>query len=186
MSDPAPTDQATACADALPATGERLRATLRAVASPVVVVTLATPDGPLGATIGSFTSVSLAPPLVSFNVTHGTRLHHAATDGAAVAIHLLTAGQAGVAARFAIPDLDGEAQLAPFPHRRRAGLPPVLAGTLGVLHGHIRTRVDVGDHTLVVVRVDRLVPGQEGEPLLYYQQSYRGVGASVEPEVVSP
>lgn len=77
--------------------------------------------GPRGATIGSFTSVALSPPLVSFNVTQGTRFHDALADGAHVAIHLLASDQAAVASHVAIPDLDGEAQLAPFVHARSDG-----------------------------------------------------------------
>lgn len=190
MSDPAPTD-ALAAAAAAPrartqraragtATGEDLRAALRGMASPVVVVTVVAPDGPRGATIGSFTSVSLAPPLVSFNVSHGTRLHDALSADCAVAIHLLHAGQAGMASHFATPDLDGDAQLAPFAHTRRDGAPPLLHGTLGVLHGCVVQRLDVGDHSLVVARIDHIDGGTDGEPLLYYRQSYRGVGAPVE------
>lgn len=179
LPDPAPADQTARSPGTVPATGARLREALRAVASPVVVVTVAPPDGPRGATIGSFTSVALSPPLVSFNVTQGTRFHDALADGAAVAIHLLASDQADVAMHFAIADLDGEAQLEPFAHARPDGLPPVLEGTLGVLHGRIERGVAVGDHTLVLVRVEHLAPGTEGEPLLYYRQSYRGVGQDV-------
>lgn len=178
MSDPAPLDAASA--DAPAASGGRLREALRGLASPVVVVTVAAAGGPLGATIGSFTSVSLAPPLVSFNVTHGTRLHAALAPGVAVAIHLLHAGQAAVASHFAVPDLDGEAQLAPFDHARPAGRPAVLGGTLGVLHGRVEQGIDLGDHTLVVARVERIDGGVDGAPLLYYQRSYRGVGEPVD------
>ena len=49
-------------------TGEDLRAVMRHVASPVTIVTVDTPEGAKGITIGSFTSVSLDPPLISFNV----------------------------------------------------------------------------------------------------------------------
>lgn len=178
-SDPAPADYAARCPDALPATGERLRETLRAVASPVVVVTTVTDAGPLGATIGSFTSVALSPPLVAFNVTQGTRLHDALHVTAAVAVHLLASDQSAIAAHFAIPDVEGDAQLAPFPHAHRTGRPPVLGGTLGVLHGRVEQCLSAGDHTVVLVRVERIAAGEAGEPLLYYQQSYRGVGHDV-------
>lgn len=177
--DPAPTDQSARTPGAVPATGARLRAMLRAVATPVVVVTVVSPEGPRGATIGSFTSVALSPALVSFNVTQGTRFHDALRVDAAVAIHLLASDQAAVASHFAVPDLDGEAQLAPFAHVRLDGQPPVLDGTLGVLHGRVERGVAAGDHTVVFVRVEHLAPGTGGEPLLYYQQSYRGVGRDV-------
>lgn len=174
-----PADQAAAHPEAVEATGAGLRAALRAVASPVVVVTAASVDGPRGATIGSFTSVALDPPLVSFYVTQGTRFHDALRASERVAVHLLEAGQARLAARFAVPDLDSTDQFDGVAHHVAPGEPPLLAGTLGVLHGTVARRVPLADHTLVLVRVERIVPGVAGEPLLYYQQSYRGVGQTV-------
>src|SRR5687768_8762445 len=115
--------------------GEALRKAMRRVASPVVVVT-AEPrgGGPRGATIGSFTSVALDPPLVSFNVTHGTRLHATLSAADRFAVHLLAFDQAAAAAHFADPDLEGERQFEPFSTvRAGAGAPPVMEGTLGVI-----------------------------------------------------
>ena len=177
--DPAPTDQAAAHPEAVAATGEALRKALRDVASPVVVVTTEAPDGPRGATIGSFTSVSLDPPLVSFSVTHGTQMHDALAATDVFAVHLLEAGQADLAAHFAIPDLGSDAQLAPFSHTRAPGVPPLLDGALGVLLCHTTARVEAGDHTLYLGEVTELIPGRPGQPLLYYRQSYRGVGEEV-------
>lgn len=180
MRDPAPADHASGCPDdALPATGERLRETLRAVASPVVVVTALAAGAPRGATIGSFVSLSLAPPTVAFSVTQGTRFHDALADADRVAIHLLAAHQHDVASRFAVPDLDGEAQLDGLTHRRAAGRPAVLSGTLGVLHGRIAERIALADHTLTVVRVERIEQGVDAPPLLWYRQGYRAVGESL-------
>ncbi|WP_412062583.1 flavin reductase family protein [Rubrivirga sp. IMCC45206] len=164
--------------DALPASGEALRSVLRDVPSPVVVVTVEGADGPRGATIGSFTSVALAPPLVSFNVTQGTQLHAALGDAPAFAVHLLDAGQADLAEHFALPDLDGEAQLAPFDHVRGGG-PPLLRGALGILLCTPHARFEAGDHTVFVGHVTHVVEGSGHDPLLYVRQSYRGIGERV-------
>ena len=173
---PAPADQAPEL-PALPADGAGLRGALRRFASPVVVVTCAAPDGPHGATIGSFTSVSLAPPLVSFNVTHGTRLHDALRAAPSFAVHLLGAHQAEVAALFARSDLDGEAQLARVPHRLSPRGLPVVRDTLGVLLCRRHDAVEAGDHTLVIGRVEEILDAEaEGSPLLYLEGAYRGVG----------
>ncbi|WP_412068151.1 flavin reductase family protein [Rubrivirga sp. IMCC43871] len=164
--------------DALPASGEALRSVLRDVPSPVVVVTVEATDGPRGATIGSFTSVSLDPPLVSFNVTQGTQLHVALADAPVFAVHLLDAGQADLAEHFAIPDLSGEAQLAPFDHVRGGG-PPLLRGSLGILLCAPHARFEAGDHTVFVGHVTHVVDGAGHDPLLYVRQSYRGIGERV-------
>lgn len=175
----APADQAAQHPDAVAATGAALRAVLRGVASPVVVVTTRSDDGPRGATIGSFTSVSLDPPLVSFNVTHGTGFHEAVSGGATWAVHLLSADQADLADHFAVPDLDGADQLAPFGHVAPEAGPPLLRGTLGVLLCRPHARFEAGDHTVFVGEVTDLIEGAGDEPLLYYRQTYRGIGGEV-------
>ena len=177
LRDPAPADHAAERPESVPADGEGLRGLLRQMASPVVVVTCVGEGGPRGATIGSFTSASLAPPLVTFNVTHGTRFHEALEAAPSFAVHLLASDQAALATRFAIPDLDD--QLDAVSHARTPRGLPLLEGTLGVLLCRPHARATAGDHTLVVGRVEEIVPGREGEPLLYFRQSYRGVGAEV-------
>ena len=176
---PAPTDQAAEHPEAIAATGAALRSILREVASPVVVVTTQTADGPRGATIGSFTSVSLDPPLVSVNVTHETQLHAALVTAGTWAVHLLSAAQAALAEHFATPDLDGTAQLAPFPHVAPDDGPPLLRDTLGVLRCRPHARFEAGDHTVFVGEVVDLIEGAGSHPLLYYRQSYRGIGREV-------
>ncbi|MEM1114939.1 MAG: flavin reductase family protein [Bacteroidota bacterium] len=178
MSVSAPTDQAAERPEAVAATGDALRTMLQGVASPVVVVTVAE----RGATIGSFASVALDPPLVSFNVTHGTRFHEAVTSASVWAVHLLDASQADVADRFARPDLDGPTQLAPFAHVRAASGPALLRGTLGILMCRPHARFEAGDHTVFVGEVEDLIDGAGTEPLLYYRRSYRGIGPEVGPD----
>ncbi len=178
--DPAPSDTRVAHPEHIVASGEALRKALRAVPSPIVVVTFLTETEPRGATIGSFTSVSLDPPLVSFNVTHGTRLHDALAETNELAIHFLAADQADIATRFAIPDLSGTDQFEPFAHHLPDGAAPLLEGALSTLVCTTATTVDAGDHTVVIASVDAIRPGRETAPLLYYQRSYRGIGAPLE------
>lgn len=162
---------------AVPASGAALRQALRDWPAPIVVVTTEADGHPRGATIGSFTSVSLDPPLVSINVTHGSALHTALTTQADWAVHLLSAQQAAVAEHFARPDLDGADQLAPFPHA--AGVPPLLKGALAILLCAPHASFEAGDHTVFVGQVTGVVEGAGHEPLVYYRQSYRGVGDAV-------
>lgn len=147
-------------------TGDDLRSALRALASPVVVVVAHGPAGSRGATIGSFTSVSLEPPQVAFFVMYGTRFHEIVEAAEAVEVHLLGAGQADAAAAFAV--------------RVPAGMPeppqPEVDGALGVLSGVVAERIALADHTLVVVRVTAIVGGADGPPLVWHRQGYRTVG----------
>ena len=172
-----PTDLRPERPAAVPGSGAALRRALRDLPSPVVVVTTEADGAPRGATIGSFTSVSLDPPLVSFNVTHGSALHRALGRADGWAVHLLSADQADVAEHFARPDLDGADQFAPFAHA--PGSPPLLRGALAILTCRPHARFEAGDHTVLVGAVTGIVDGAGAEPLLYYRQSYRGVGGRV-------
>ncbi|MEM1053928.1 MAG: flavin reductase family protein [Bacteroidota bacterium] len=174
---PAPADHAAQRPESIPADGEGLREALRGMASPVVVVTCVGAEGPRGATIGSFTSASLAPPLVTFNVTHGSRFHEALTEAESFAVHLLADDQSDLATRFATPGLDD--QFGGVVHTLTPRGLPLLDSTLGVLLCRPAGRMDAGDHSLVLGRVEERIPGREAGPLLYFRQSYRGVGDEV-------
>ncbi len=159
--------------------GERLRAVMRRVASPVTVVTAAAKGRARGATIGSFTSVSLDPPLVSFNVQKPSAFHAVLREAETFAVHLLGEAQADLATHFAIPDVENEAQFATVPHTRNGDGLPILSGTFGVLHCEPWAVHDAGDHSLFLGRVLRVDGGEAAGPLLYYARSYRAVGDEV-------
>ena len=163
-------------ADGVRVDGEALREAMRLLASPVVVVTAEADGEPRGATIGSFTSVSLEPPLVSFNVTRDTRLHHILLRAEHFAVHVLAEDQAEMATHFARPDLDGFEQLASVPHSRGESRPPLIEGMLGVLVCRPESRFAAGDHSLFVGSVVEVLPGRDGAPLVYHKGRYRGVG----------
>lgn len=185
-SDPAPLDQRDRTEGepsgyaSQPVDADALRGAMRRLASPIVVVTVETDEGPRGATIGSFTSVSLDPPLISFNVTRDTQLHRALVRADQFAVHVLAAEHASLATHFAVPDVDGEEQFLRIAHQRYTdGRPPLLEDTLGVLVCTPESRFGAGDHSIFVGCVTAALPGRDGSPLLYHRQTYRGVGEEV-------
>jgi len=106
--------------------GGRLRAALREWPAPVTVVTAATAEpyglagssqdlGPSeealrGMTCGSFTSVSLQPALVSFNVRTDSQMGAALHASPAFAVHLLGEANRDYADVFSTPGLSGVEQ----------------------------------------------------------------------------
>ncbi len=161
------------------ASGHMLRAVMQRVASPVTVVTVASGGERRGATIGSFTSVSLDPPLISFNVQKDSSLHVALLGAEAFAVHLLGEAQADLANHFALPDLTSEEQFRDVPHGTAPDGSPVLPDTFGVLHCAPYAVHDAGDHSLFLGRVLRITEAEAAGPLLYYDRSYRAVGDEV-------
>ncbi len=163
------------------ADGEMLRAAMRHLASPVTVVTAAAGGERRGVTIGSFTSVSLEPPLVGFYVMRGTTFHGLIRRSERFAVHLLHERQADLAEHFAQPDLTGAEQFADIPLRseEEASL-PVLQDAACILRCERWAVREAGDHDLVLGQVLQVEGEMSGVgPLLYFARSYRAVGREV-------
>jgi flavin reductase (DIM6/NTAB) family NADH-FMN oxidoreductase RutF len=147
--------------------GESLRVAMRRVPSPVVVVTAADAEDARGITIGSFTSVSLDPPLISFNVGKEARMYPLIMRADRFLVHILSEAQADLGNHFAVPDLSGAEQFAPVPHHIDAAGTPVLDAVLAVLHCRPYAFVEAGDHAIVVGEVLDVDEGATGRPILY-------------------
>lgn len=176
--DSAPTDLSAAETSSL-ATGDALRRTLRHVASPVVLVTTVAEDGPRGATMGSFASVALSPPVVSFNVQAGSRIYSALERRGPFAVQLLADTQADVAAHFAAANLTSTEQFAPFAHQPGPHGLALIDGALATLVCRPLDWWTAGDHAVVAGRVETILDGEDGAPLLWYARGYRSVGEAL-------
>lgn len=159
---------------------------MRRVASPVTVVTAGGPGPMRGITIGSFTSVSLEPPLISFNVQHDAQMHGVIMDCARFAVHILSEEQAYLSEHFAVPDRGGEEQFEGIAYHLDLHGTPILTGVLAILHCTPHGTLEAGDHTIIVGEVVALEEGVEGGPVLYYDRSYRGIGPEVQSILFSP
>ena len=182
----APAEPAKEAGNEKAADGRALRGVMRRVPSPVTIVTAAPdeahPDAARGITIGSFVSVSLEPPLVSFNVDREGQMYDVLRLGAHFAVHVLAREQTHLAAHFAVPDCTGSEQFDPVPHRTTARGTPVLDGALAVLFCTVREVFDAGDHHIILGAVQKIDEQRaSGEPIVYYRSSYRSVDGEVVP-----
>ncbi len=163
---------------AVPSTvdAETFRALLRQQASTVTVVT-APGRPPAGFTATSFTSVSLAPPLVSFCLGRSSSSWPAVSTARHVAVHLRSHRQQDLARTFATSGIDRFA--APTAWRVGPHGVPVLDGTLAWLVCRVVRRVPAGDHAVVLV--EPLLGRHDGAdgPLLYHQGGYARLGTTV-------
>ena len=130
----------------------------------VTVVTAVGPDGePVGITINSFSSVSLAPPLVLWSLaTTSPSLAHFAL-GAHHVIHVLAHDQEALAQRFAsrIPDkFDGIA------HVINDNNIPLFGECVATFDCVTHSLHAEGDHVIVIARVDAL-DQRARDPLLF-------------------
>lgn len=169
-----------------PVSGDAFRTLMRRVPSPVVVITVQGPREARGITIGSFTSLALDPPLVSFNVGCDSRMHEVMGRCDRFAVHVLAEGQVHLAKRFAVPGLNGAEQFESVSYTRDAHGPPILDGVSAVMHCMPHDSIVAGDHELYVGRVVELDAPPDRGAVLYYQSGYHGVGSELPSREFSP
>ncbi len=133
----------------MPVEPDAFRAALGRFPSGVTVVTLDDGDGGVhGITVSSFVSLSLNPPLVGVAIGRHARAH-GMIAAPRFAVSVLAADQASVSDHFAARPvaLPGDPFEDLADHR-------VVRGAAAHLVCEIVDRVDTGDHTLLVGRVE--------------------------------
>ena len=151
------------------------RAALRRHPAGVAVITMASLDGPVGFTATSLASLSLDPPLVSFNITHTSSSMAALRRAGSLIIHILDERQVPLAQRFA-----GSAELRfadPTLWTTLDTGEPLLHDTPTWLRTEPRQLLDIGDSTLVVGFVTDAHCAPEhrdgpSSPLIYHSGAY--------------
>ena len=146
----------------------RLRDGLGKFATGVTVVTCPGSAGPCGITANSFSSVSLEPPLISWNIAKVSRSLHAFLDAEHFAVNVLASNQEPLSVHFAQakrPAFDDVA------HEMSSSGVPLLAGTLACFECRTCEIHDCGDHHIIIGEVqDYRFNG--GEPLLFFSGRY--------------
>lgn len=145
--------------------GHRFRAVMAAVCAPVTVVTT---TGPRGATVSSFTSLSLDPPLVSVAFDRRSALPAGILDAGRFGVNLLGQGQDDLAVRFATRGADRfGGETAWFTDD---GLPR-LRDAAGWVACDLDRVVEAGDHLLLFGLVTAL-GRTELPPLVYAHRTF--------------
>ncbi|HVW40629.1 MAG TPA: flavin reductase family protein [Amycolatopsis sp.] len=150
-----------------------MRRVLGHVPTSVAVVTTTLDGVPVGSTVGTFTSVSLDPPLVAFFSQHTSDTLAAVRTAGRFAVNVLAADQADTCMLFAhkADDRFDRAPWQPGPHQN-----PHLHGALAVLECHVEAVTLTGDHTMVLGRVHELDAPRAGtEPLVFWRGTLHGV-----------
>ena len=156
--------------------GQELRLVMRNVPSPVAILTFAGKDGPRGVTIGSFTSLSLDPPLISFNLMEG-RTAEDLLRGHYFGIHVLRNDQGALSDHFALPDLSSNAQFEGVEYSMTPEGVPELSDCMAILVCRVYDAISAGDHSLILGNVLRASLLSSANPLLYFQRAYHEIKA---------
>jgi flavin reductase (DIM6/NTAB) family NADH-FMN oxidoreductase RutF len=164
----------TTTVQSIPASGidpERFKKVFRNHPAGVVVVTVDAGRGPAGFTATSLTSLSLAPPLVSFGVGTTTSSWPHVRQATGVVVNFLAADQEQVARTFATSGIDRFA--APTRWRRLPQGAPVLDGVASWLRVDLEQIVPAGDHRVVIGRVRESWSSGTRSPLLFHDGHYQ-------------
>lgn len=136
-----------------------LRRALGQFGTGVALITVQTPDGPLGITANSFSSVSLDPPLVLWSAARSSKRHDAFAGDAPFCIHVLSADQIALAQHFASQGHD----FAPYPWDAGPNGAPTLHGCLATFHCDAYAVHGAGDHSIILGQITSAAT-QLGEP----------------------
>ena len=154
---------------------KEFRKCLAKFATGVTVVTCADSDGrPYGITANSFSSVSLEPRLILWNVAKVSNSLQAFLDAEFFAINILASDQQELSAHFAKSDhtLFDSIQINRSEHNV-----PLIPGTLACFECRTFQIHDCGDHYIIIGAVQKF-ESNDAEPLLFFSGKYVAIDAT--------
>ncbi|HEX8582068.1 MAG TPA: flavin reductase family protein [Acidimicrobiales bacterium] len=147
----------------------RFRQVLGHFPTGVTVVTAMSTDGPIGLSIGSFSSLSLDPPLVLFCAGRTSTTWPRIRDVGAFCVNILAEDQEDICRVFAGRGTDKFAGIGWRPSLVGA---PQLHGCLASLDCRVDEVHEGGDHDIVIGRVLDLELHRQGGPLVFFRGGY--------------
>lgn len=139
--------------------------------------------GYLGATVSSFSSVSLDPPLILFSIKRHSKAFAAWQSVDSFAVNILGENQSAISTRFAralTGKWDGVSTRQGFEGA------PLLSGALAWIECRSHAKYDGGDHLIIVGHVESLTirTGADPRPLVFFGGKYRQL--DVKPDILTP
>jgi flavin reductase (DIM6/NTAB) family NADH-FMN oxidoreductase RutF len=155
-----------------PETTRDLRGAFGQFATGVTIVTIQGPDGPMGFTANSFSSLSLDPALMLWSLAKSARRFPYFAAAKHFAVHILAADQDHLIDRFH----RSGAGFAGLEHQLGPQGVPLIAGALARFECEQHATHEGGDHLIVVGRVLRVLC-QDGAPLVFSGGRRRHISA---------
>lgn len=120
-------------------------------------------------TVNSYTSLSLEPPLVLFNLGSKSSSLDSFRNGNYFAVNMLAANQENIARICASQKED---KLKDIPYKVSRHNIPLLHNALAHIECERERFIEVGDHHIIVGRVLNYNYRQDLKPLLYHNSTY--------------
>ena len=125
-----------------------------------------------GFTINSFSSLSLSPPLIIFNIYKTETDHVDFLKNNSFVINFLSREQEDVSRLFATKDPE---KVNKTQHSISENKNIVLNDTLGHIELSVFQQIDIADHVLVIGQVQNLETDDNKKPLIYYRSKYQSL-----------
>ena len=136
----------------------------------VCVVTSTGGDGsPAGMVVGSFTSVSLDPPLIGFFPDRGSSSWPKVAASGRFCVNILSAEQEGICRTLSSKNPD---KFASIGYQQSPLGSPIINGVVAWIDCELHSVGDAGDHFIVLGTVKHLEVAEPGLPLLFFQGGY--------------
>jgi len=137
----------------------------------VCVVTALDGDRPIGMVIGSFTSVSLDPPLVGFFPDRKSTSWPLIEAAGHFCVNIMGSDQQDVCRAVGAK---GDQKFAGVEYRVSDHGLPIIANALTCIECRLYSVTEAGDHWFVLGEVLRLESAREDDPMLFHRGRYGG------------
>jgi 3-hydroxy-9,10-secoandrosta-1,3,5(10)-triene-9,17-dione monooxygenase reductase component len=128
-------------------------------------------DKPIALIVGSFSSVSLDPPLVGFFPGKESSTWPMLERAGRFCINVLASDQTDLCRQLATPGPD---KFAGVGYALSTHGAPLLDGALAWIDCTLHDVLDAGDHYVVLGKVEHLDVSREGDPMLFFRGRYGG------------
>jgi len=135
------------------------------------ITALGAEEVPLGLIVGTFSSVSLDPPLVGFLPDKGSTTWPRIERTGHFCVNVLASDQQDVCRQLAGR---GENKFAEVEYTLSQHGLPTIAGALATIECRLHSVTDAGDHYFVLGQVLQLDALREADPMLFFRGRYGG------------
>jgi len=151
---------------------EKLRAAMRAWSAGVTVVTSAYEGVQHGATVNSFTSISLEPAMLTITLQKSARTHELISKSRVFGLTILSTGQSKIADLFAGKTAEVENRFTRLQTQTLVTGSPLIVGGLAWFDCRVMETYEAGNSTLFIAEALAAQNASDGQPLIYHNREY--------------
>ncbi|MEP1144207.1 MAG: flavin reductase family protein [Henriciella sp.] len=137
-----------------------------------VVTTMSCDDSPLGLVVNSFSSVSLSPPLIQWNIKLDSPSRAAFRSYSSFAVNIMGAEDKEQTLRFANPKVDKFSGVDWSPGKTGV---PILSNAAAILECELCKSLICGDHEILIGKVVSMRQSDLA-PLLFHRGKFMSIG----------